>query len=241
MATEASREGMLVALEGIDGAGKSTAAVQARASLQERGVDTEMFTPFSEAQIELDAFVDWYVASFEQLGDKERLPEEEDQLLHAALTLSVARKRLEAYRALHEVVLVDRYVTSRIVLARMAMPVLSEETGPRRPATAETLVWQNLSTGVVPRPDLTIHLATDADTARRRIEARGGRPEARDNRTSLIRAAELYDEVTHMEHGGLLGEVVQIDTTEYSVQDVAQLVTELVVERIHEPLPDHEV
>ena len=145
--------GRLIALEGIDGCGKSLQALRLRDALEARGYPAQVFrepgdTPYGRELRRI--FVE----------GRDVAPEEEVRLFLEDRRIDV-RDNIEPALARGEMVVMDRYYLSSVVY---------------QGALGVDPVWiRTANEEIAPIPDLTLVLDLDPATARARIQsARGG-------------------------------------------------------------------
>jgi dTMP kinase len=186
--------GTLIAIEGIDGAGKHTQAQLLTQWFAARGISC---VPFSFPRYE--SSFGRLIASFlnGEFGQLETVDAHLSALLYAGDRFQ-AKPELAAALAAGKTILADRYVASN--LAHQTARVAPE----RR---AEFLAWlRQLEYGIygLPVEDLVIYLRLGASEAQRRVGrkvARGYTPLERDlqesNLTHLEQAAQVYDDLAN--------------------------------------------
>jgi len=176
---------MLVAIEGIDGAGKTSVAMALVRELRQRGFEAiytrePLATPFIEG---LERFSDVArerpeLAAFAMCADR---------VVHVKRVVEPALRK-------GFVVVTDRYFYSTIAY---------------QGAMGLDIEWLKALCRVFPKPQLAIYLRVSVDEALRRVEARGsGRlSELFEKRSFLERVARIFEELVSE------GELVAVDAT----------------------------
>lgn len=148
----------LLAIEGGDGAGKATAAAAVARQLNVSG-RTATVLAFPRYA---DTTAGWALGEY--LGG--RLPRDVSPRAAAvlyALDRLESRETLLAAAAVHDVVVLDRYIASNLVYQ-------AAKTAPADAAALMAWIWAlETNTFALPPPDLTVYLATPVDVARRQI------------------------------------------------------------------------
>ena len=163
----AARRGRLIALEGIDGTGKSTLLRRLARALRQQGWSVAV----------------WREPSNRALGRRaQELGAVDPTASAVGFTLDriIARPRLERLLRNHEVVLSDRSLHSTLAYQGSALP----------PRTRRALAA--LQQGATVPPDRVLWLALPAREALARVEARGGRRAPLERRRTLERVARAY-------------------------------------------------
>jgi dTMP kinase len=147
----------LIAFEGIDGAGKTTAALRLIDELSAAGCSVSWhpnrtFRPVREALDDL-ARAEGFTDRFEMLG------QDFGQLIAAVLKWREMLALAEALTRPGHIVVVDRYIYAHIALAE----VFGTSNGP--------LVRRLF--GVFPKPDAVLFLDLDPNTSAQRVQQRG--------------------------------------------------------------------
>lgn len=176
--------GTLVALEGIDGSGKSTQARLLRDALEARGVDAVAFREPGDSE-----FGDKLRRQF--LDGRTVSPQEEADLFVEDRKLDVRHNILPALAA-GQVVVMDRYYFSTMAY----QGALGLDVDELR-ATNEAFA---------PRPDLTLILDVPAATSAARIQASRQAPDSYEGTEYLARVRELFLSFVD-------GDVVAVDAT----------------------------
>ncbi|HEX6988722.1 MAG TPA: dTMP kinase [Bacillota bacterium] len=158
---------MLIALEGIDGAGKATQASRLQGRARAAGL-TAAFLSFPRYQQTLAAAAieDYLAGAF---GDIASVPPHFSAAMYA-LDRFESRGELERLMAGHDLVVVDRYVASNLAYQGARAPEPDREAFVRWVHELEHRVLG------LPEPDLTVYLDVPVDLAARRIgrRRRGG-------------------------------------------------------------------
>lgn len=152
--------GKLIAIEGVDGAGKGTQAKRFCERLQAEGRRAALFSFPRYAETRFGAYIGEYLnGQFGALGDVHPFLA---ALLFAGDRFESRKPLLEALAA-NDVVLCDRYVSSNIAHQAAKLPVGERPDLIRRIETVEYDVYG------LPRADRTILLDLPVATARRLI------------------------------------------------------------------------
>lgn len=164
------RPGTLIALEGIDGCGKSTQQVRLREQLEARGHEVVALREpgDSEYGVELRRIF---------VEGRDVTPQQEMRLFLEDRRIDVRDNILPALEA-GKVVIMDRYYLSSVVYQG------SLELDPQEILAANE--------SFAPKPDLTLILDLDPATARRRIDASRGGPDSFENEDYLARVRDAY-------------------------------------------------
>ena len=174
-------KGILIALEGIDGAGKTTTVSNVVNTLIRRGYTAAKFTNSS-------GYTPYWQTVMEAKGRMARrgndIPPDIDQSLHAFEFLTYCKTALPELLYKHQFVLSDRYALGKQVLSEL-------DTG-RKNSWTEMMLQDALESGTIPKPDLSIYLAIDPQSARNRIEARGGSIEKKESLELLTVANSIF-------------------------------------------------
>lgn len=182
-----AQTGRLVAIEGIDGAGKTTISQQLARTLADEGVPAEVFvtnTPSRPLHPYWQAVDD---ASNVMAAQGSPVPDLLVQALHTFEFLAYCTRLLSGALDRSEVVIADRYVHSRRMLCRWD----TEDPG----CYLEELLTCCLAAGLLPRPDLTVFLRIDPTVAHARINGRGLAREPKEAPRHLRRMAEIMEEL----------------------------------------------
>lgn len=180
--------GRLVALEGIDGAGKHTQAQLLAAALARRRIAHQAVS-FPR----YESFFGQLIARYLQgaFGPLEAVDPHLSALLYAADRLE-ARPWLKHLLAAGRIVIANRYVASN--LAHQGARVAAEQ----RTAFLAWLKQLEYEIFDLPREDLILYLRLPVEEALRRTTTRAG-SQSRDlqesSREHLLAAAQLYDEL----------------------------------------------
>jgi dTMP kinase len=153
------REGRLITIEGLDGAGKSTLAKALKETLAERGVDVELL--HEPGGVDLA----------ERIGRLTKDPGlaiggRAEALLYAAARAELIEERVGPLLAEGKTVVVDRFVDSS----------LAYQGGGRGLGVREVREINLFATGGI-CPDRTLLLGATPATGRARLRARGERPD----------------------------------------------------------------
>ena len=162
--------GLLIALEGIDGCGKSTQAVRLVTALADRGVSAVTFREPGDSEFGRElrrVFVE----------GRDISPEEEMRLFLEDRRIDVRDNIAPALAAGRHVVM-DRYYLSSVVY-QGALGLDPEMIRAKNEAIA-------------PRPDLTLILDLPVDVALRRIAASRGQANSFEGREYLEKVRDLY-------------------------------------------------
>ena len=201
--------GQLIAFSGIDGAGKTEVIRYVTADLHRKGISVATFLnhqPFSSYWTFLKRFMVLYE---ERLGI---FPYEIDRLFQAVELGVVAEEQLPSLLSQFQLVLSDRFVVDKIVYGRLR--------GDMGIASVALATVQYI-------PTLTIFLDVSVETARKRIDRRGGPADWKETPEMLQAAKSSFE----LELGGYAGKVLRVDA-----EQALPVVGDLVVAHIEKLL-----
>jgi dTMP kinase len=224
---------MLVALEGVDGAGKATQLRLVSERLRQAGLSTEVI---SFPRYRQGVFGD-SVARFlnGELGEARVVPPELPALLFACDRLE-HRGDLLALLERADVVLADRYVASNAAYQAARLD------GPARDAFLDWLLRVEYEVFELPRPELQIYLRVAVGTARRLVSLKEARSytdkryDVFENDAALQSAvAESYEDFVARGIGGPWSAVDVSDATgaPRAADEIAHDVTTAILRRLH--------
>ena len=193
--------GYLFAFEGIDGAGKTELSREIQNRLMALG-EAAVFSPF--VSDENRYYWDAYRKVLPE-GDKCISPEH-DQVIHTMNMIAQTDLFFREKASSYSYVLADRYIMSRIALARL--------DNDQYETAAERLIRNAATDNVVRNPDVTFYLDIEPELARQRIER--SRPlcsqEPKEELSQLHRARGHYEDIILTpEYCKLLGSFVVLD------------------------------
>ncbi len=181
---------MLLAIEGIDGAGKGTLCRELLARANAAGVRAATLSFPRYEQTQFSDLIGRYLRG--EMGEIDQVPVRYTALLYGGDRFE-SRDQLLDLIAAHDLVILDRYVASNI--AYNAAKVAEDER-------AELIAWiEQLEYGLfsLPRPDLTLLLATSTALADRLVGQKAARSYTEDtrdlheaNRDFLSIVADVY-------------------------------------------------
>jgi dTMP kinase len=181
---------MLLAVEGIDGAGKGTLCRELLARTKGLGIRAAALSFPRYEQTQFSDLIGRYLRG--EMGEIDQVPVRYAALLYGGDRFE-SRQQLLDLIAAHDLVILDRYVASNI--AYNAAKVAADER-------AELIAWierLEFDLFALPRPDLTLLLATSTALADRLVGQKAARSytsEARDlheaDRDYLSVVAEVY-------------------------------------------------
>ena len=181
---------MLLAIEGIDGAGKGTLCRELLAVAEGAGVRAAALSFPRYEETQFSDLIGRYLRG--EMGAIDQVPVRYAALLFGGDRFE-SRDSLMALIADHDLVILDRYVASNIAYNAAKLPLAER---------AELIAWiERLEFGLfeLPRPDLTLLLATSTALADRLVgekSARGYTRATRDlheaDRDFLAVVAEVY-------------------------------------------------
>jgi dTMP kinase len=181
---------MLLAIEGIDGAGKGTLCRERLAGARKRGISAAALSFPRYDQTQFSDLIGRYLRG--EMGEIDQVPVRYTALLYGGDRFE-SRNQLMDLIAAHDLVILDRYVASNIAYNAAKVP---EEEQAELIAWIEQLEYDLFA---LPRPDLTLLLATSTDLADRLVgqkTARSYTEDARDlheaNRDFLSTVADVY-------------------------------------------------
>lgn len=147
---------MLVVIDGIDGAGKGTLTRELLARARAEGIDAASLAFPRYDETAFGKLIGQYLNG--RFGELDEVPVRFAALLFAGDRFE-SRDKLAALLAQHKLVILDRYVSSNIAYNAAKLPAAEQ---------AEMIAWieeTEYETFALPRPDLTVLLATKPDTA----------------------------------------------------------------------------
>lgn len=160
---------MLIALEGIDGAGKRTQASRLQERAEEAGLSAALLSfPRYQQTLAAAAIEDYLAGAY---GDIASVPPRFSAAMYA-LDRFESRGELRRLLAAHDLVIVDRYVASNLAYQGARVDGAGREDFVRWVYTLEHRVLG------LPVPDQTIYLDVPVDLAARRIGRRRAEGEA---------------------------------------------------------------
>lgn len=182
---------MLVAIEGIDGAGKGTLTRQLMSLAAGEGVASASLSFPRYDETAFSALIAQYLNG--RFGSLDEVPVRFAALLYAGDRFE-SRPRLEALMAANRLVVLDRYVASNMAYNAAKLPV------DERQALIDWLDETEFGIFALPRPDLTCLVGTRPDVADDlvgRKDARSYTDAARDlheaDRRYMAEVAAVYD------------------------------------------------
>ncbi len=152
------RRGILVAVEGIDGAGKTTLIKKIFNELTKRKIKCSILKTFAGNTVFHSTLMEIknLMAQF-----KDPLPGEIDQTIYTIEFLTYVTSMLPGLLADNKVVLVDGYIIRRIALARWKVK--------KKDSVPESIIFKFIQKKLLPLPDITFYLDISVDEARKRI------------------------------------------------------------------------
>ena len=189
---------MLLAIEGIDGAGKGTLCQALLIQAKKRGIRSASLSFPRYGETQFSDLVARYLRG--EMGIINQVPARYAALLYGGDRFE-SRDVLLALIADNDLVILDRYIYSNIAYNVAKLPPAEQ---------AELIAWiEELEFGMfeLPRPDLTLLLATPTELANRLVgkkDKRGYTEQTRDiheaDRDYLSRVSEVYSKLA--ENGG---------------------------------------
>ena len=189
---------MLLAIEGIDGAGKGTLCQSLLAQAKKRGIRSASLSFPRYGETQFSDLVARYLRG--EMGIKDQVPARYAALLYGGDRFE-SRDVLLALIADNDLVILDRYIYSNVAYNVAKLPPAEQ---------AELIAWiEELEFGMfeLPRPDLTLLLATSTELADRLVgkkDKRSYTEQTRDiheaDRDYLSRVSEVYGKLA--ETGG---------------------------------------
>ena len=189
---------MLLAIEGIDGAGKGTLCQALLIQAKKRGIRSASLSFPRYGETQFSDLVARYLRG--EMGIKNQVPARYAALLYGGDRFE-SRDVLLALIADNDLVILDRYIYSNIAYNVAKLPPAEQ---------AELIAWiEELEFGMfeLPRPDLTLLLATSTELADRLVgkkDKRSYTEQTRDiheaDRDYLSRVSEVYSKLA--ETGG---------------------------------------
>ena len=189
---------MLLAIEGIDGAGKGTLCQALLIQAKKRGIRSASLSFPRYGETQFSDLVARYLRG--EMGIKNQVPARYAALLYGGDRFE-SRDELLALIADNDLVILDRYIYSNVAYNVAKLPPAEQ---------AELIAWiEELEFGMfeLPRPDLTLLLATSTELADRLVgkkDKRSYTEQTRDiheaDRDYLSRVSEVYGKLA--ETGG---------------------------------------
>ena len=189
---------MLLAIEGIDGAGKGTLCQALLIQAKKRGIRSASLSFPRYGETQFSDLVARYLRG--EMGIKDQVPVRYAALLYGGDRFE-SRDVLLALIADNDLVILDRYIYSNVAYNVAKLPPAEQ---------AELIAWiEELEFGMfeLPRPDLTLLLATSTELADRLVgkkDKRSYTEQTRDiheaDRDYLSRVSEVYSKLA--ETGG---------------------------------------
>ncbi len=202
---------MLLAIEGIDGAGKGTLCRELLALAEGAGVRAAALSFPRYEQTQFADLIGRYLRG--EMGAIDQVPVRYAALLYGGDRFE-SRDHLMALIANHDLVILDRYVASNIAYNAAKLPIAER---------AALITWiEQLEYGLfdLPRPDLTLLLATSTALADRLVGEKAARSytqATRDlheaDRDFLSVVAEVYGELAAADTAGGAG-WLRVDPTD---------------------------
>ena len=184
---------MLLAIEGIDGAGKGTLCQALLIQAKKRGIRSASLSFPRYGETQFSDLVARYLRG--EMGIKNQIPARYAALLYGGDRFE-SRDVLLALIADNDLVILDRYIYSNVAYNVAKLPPAEQ---------AELIAWiEELEFGMfeLPRPDLTLLLATSTELADRLVgkkDKRSYTEQTRDiheaDRDYLSRVSEVYSKL----------------------------------------------
>jgi len=157
---------MLIAIEGIDGAGKGTQAKQLLERTRNLGYTTELLSFPRYRDTHSSRMVEAYLNG--EFGILQEVPPAFAATLFA-LDRMESRSHLEKMQRDHDLVIVDRYVTSNLAYQSARVPM------PERTMFSEWLLNLEYEVYGLPKPDYTLFLDVPALTSQKLVARKDSR------------------------------------------------------------------
>ena len=193
---------MLLAIEGIDGAGKGTLCQALLIQAKKRGIRSASLSFPRYGETQFSDLVARYLRG--EMGIKNQVPARYAALLYGGDRFE-SRDELLALIADNDLVILDRYIYSNVAYNVAKLPPAEQ---------AELIAWiEELEFGMfeLPRPDLTLLLATSTELADRLVgkkDKRSYTEQTRDiheaDRDYLSRVSEVYSKLAETRDDGWL-------------------------------------
>ena len=193
---------MLLAIEGIDGAGKGTLCQVLLIQAKKRGIRSASLSFPRYGETQFSDLVARYLRG--EMGIKNQVPARYAALLYGGDRFE-SRDELLALIADNDLVILDRYIYSNVAYNVAKLPPAEQ---------AELIAWiEELEFGMfeLPRPDLTLLLATSTELADRLVgkkDKRSYTEQTRDiheaDRDYLSRVSEVYSKLAETGDDGWL-------------------------------------
>ena len=193
---------MLLAIEGIDGAGKGTLCQALLIQAKKRGIRSASLSFPRYGETQFSDLVARYLRG--EMGIKDQVPVRYAALLYGGDRFE-SRDVLLALIADNDLVILDRYIYSNVAYNVAKLPPAEQ---------AELIAWiEELEFGMfeLPRPDLTLLLATSTELADRLVgkkDKRSYTEQTRDiheaDRDYLSRVSEVYSKLAETGDDGWL-------------------------------------
>lgn len=181
------KKGKLIAIEGIDGSGKSTITSMLCDILRTKGFVVKKFVNSSGGTSNY-----WQTIlsiKRELKGTALETPAEIEQAFHTMEFLEYCRYSLPQKLQECDFVFADRYALGKMLI--------SELITQKQDSWSSKLLEQQLNSGSIPQPDMTFYLQTDPNEAFRRIIKRGQSLEDKEHPEMLKKAVFLFNKLLH--------------------------------------------
>jgi len=210
-----SENGKLVAIEGIDGSGKTTITNEVVEELRKKGFEATVFRNFSGET----AYWQTVMEMKRGLESEGRpIDPETDQVLHTMEFLTYCNATLPGLLRENDFVLADRYYLGKIVISRIDTKT--------RDSYAEKLIKYAVDNGTVIRPDSIFLLDTAVEVARDRILKRGKSLEFKESEEMLAQAVAEFEAV--LKDDSLYEGNVHIISSDQDVETIAYKLIQLI-------------
>jgi len=214
---------MLIAIEGIDGAGKGTLTRHLLERAQADGIAAASLSFPRYEETRFSALIAQYLNG--RFGAVDEVPARFAALLYAGDRME-SLERLQALIAGYRLVILDRYVASNMAYQAARLPEAEQ---------AELIAWLDeteFDTFGLPRPDLTVLLATRPDVADELVSRKAARSytdEKRDlheaDQDFMARTAAVYAKLA--EQGGDAWLVVETTAADGTLRLPDEIAAEL--------------
>lgn len=175
------KKGYLIALEGLDGSGKTTLSKLCMEELRKMGYKVEKFRNSSE----YTGYWQTVVETKSNIEKTNPIPMDIDQSLHAFEFLTYVKCVLPKLLEENDFIFSDRYVLGKMIL--IDINTKKSDSWPKQ------MLKEMFRIGAIPKPDLSLYLHVSPETARERIIRRGEPLQVQEEKYNLQKALELFN------------------------------------------------
>lgn len=213
--TSNKKRGILIAIEGIDGSGKTTIAKQLRKNLMRRNIKTTVLRSSSGY-----TFYWKTVTNIKKLmlTDGKKLSPSIDQSLHTLEFITYAQYEIPKLLRVSDVVIADRYVLSRIALCRWDTKLHN--------SIPESIVATAVKNGVLLKPRFVFYLDIPTNKSLARIKLRNTKPEEKEKASNLKRVRSEIKKIIANNAFGY--NIIRIDARK-PIAEIVAIIKEIVL------------